>query len=100
MQGSRLQRLALYFDVGTELWRPAVDWAKLSIEKWDEFFQRGISAAAPDEPGAPSSYVLQPIDGQLTYLRRGPNVRTEESQAVQEADVQLDTVSLKISSEP
>ena len=84
--------------MGTELWRPAEDWAKLGVEIWDEFFQRGISAAVPDEPGAPSSYVLQPIDGQLTYLRRGPNVRTEDSQAVQEADVQLDKVSLKMSS--
>ena len=69
------------------------------MDTWDEFFQQGVSAPSSEAEGAPQGYVLKPIDGQLIYLRRGPNVRQEESQAVQEADVHLNTVSLHLSSE-
>ena len=98
-QGSQLQRLALYFDVGSKLWRPQEEWAQLAVDTWDEFFQPGVSAPSSEAEGAPQGYVLKPIDGQLIYLRRGPNVRQQESQAVQEADVHLQTVSLHLSSE-
>ena len=50
-------------------------------------------------PGsAPQSYVLAPIDGRLLYLRRGKDVRESEEQAVQEADVTLESISLHLSS--
>jgi hypothetical protein len=44
------------------------------------------------------SYVLRPVDGQLTYLRRGGNVRKDEADAMQEADIQLHAVSIHFSS--
>ena len=43
------------------------------------------------------TYVLQPVDGSLRYLRRGRRARTEESQAVQEVDLQLRVISVHFS---
>lgn len=94
-----MQRLAVYFEVGTEMWRPEEDWAALPVEDWDKHFQPGISVHSTEGDAAPSAYVLQPIDGQLAYLRRGPNVRNDESQAVQEVDLQVDAVSLQVTRE-
>ena len=93
-----MQRLAIYFDVGTEMWRPEEDWGALPPGSWDDYFQPGIGSHSPDTPRAPRAYILQPIDSQLMYLRRGPNVRQEDSQAFQEAEVQIDAVSLEITS--
>jgi len=73
----------------------------MDTEEWDHLFKPGISAGGTtggEAERAPEAYILQPVGGRLTYLRRGPNVRREESQAVQEADVNLDTVSLQITS--
>lgn len=94
-----MQRLALYFDVGIKPWTPDGDWKDLSVEAWDKFFQPGISAAAAEADTAPKTYVLPPIDGQLKYLRRGPNVRSGDEEAIQEADVNLETVGMQITSE-
>ena len=94
-----MQRLALYFDVGTKPWTPKGDWRDLSVEVWDKFFQPGISAAGNDADEISRTYVLPPIDGQLKYLRRGPNVRSGDEQAIQEADVNLETVGMQITSE-
>ena len=50
-------------------------------------------------PGLPpKSYVLKPVDGQLAYLRRGREVRASEDEAIQEADLALDALSLHLSS--
>jgi hypothetical protein len=104
--------------VGTKLWQPQQDWNKLSMETWDAMFLPGIaqdtesrelrSTGAGDRdagqdggPGsAPASYVLKPVDGRLLYLRRGRDVRKSEDEAVQEADVRLESLSLHLSSEP
>ena len=94
-----MQRLALYFDVGTEPWTPDGDWKHIPVETWDKFFQPGISAAANEADHAPKNYVLPPIDGQLKYLRRGPNVRSGDEEAIQEADVKLETVGMQITRE-
>ena len=42
--------------------------------------------------------MLAPIDGRLLYLRRGKDVRESEEQAIQEADVTLESISLHLSS--
>lgn len=98
MQGSEMQRLALYFDVGIQPWSPEGEWKDMPVEEWDAFFQPGISAEATGSDKAPQTYVLPPIDGQLKYLRRGPNVRSGDEEAVQEADVNLDAVGMQITS--
>ena len=103
--------MALYFDVGTKLWEPEEDWHKLSLDAWDALFRAGIAedpavngegmGSSPEErtsPGsAPASYVLKPVDGRLMYLRRGRDVRKSEEEAIQEADVQLEALSLHLS---
>ena len=57
--------------------------------------------ASPEDGGletVPRSYVLKPIDGRLLYKRRGKDVRESEEQAIQEADITLQSISLHLSS--
>lgn len=91
-----MQRLALYFDVGIKPWSPDKEWNDLTIQAWDELFQPGISQQATKSVYAPQTYVLSPIDGSLSYLRRGPDARSGDDQAIQEADISLESVSLQI----
>lgn len=98
MQGSQMQRLALYFDVGVSPWQTDTDWVDLPAEAWDKLFQPGISEEAKPSEGGPQMYVLPPVGGQLSYVRRGPNARAGEEEPIQEADVNLETVSLQITS--
>ena len=42
--------------------------------------------------------MLKPIDGRLLYLRRGKDVRQSEEEAIQEADITLQSISLHLSS--
>ena len=84
--------------MGRDLLEPPREWTDMDIGQWDALFQPGISAGGEGGERGPKAYILQPVGGRLTYLRRGPNVRKEESQAVQEADVDLDSVSLQITS--
>ena len=61
----------------------------------------GEQAQKPEDSGpgsAPRSYVLKPIDGRLLYLRRGKDVRQSEEEAIQEADITLQSISLHLSS--
>jgi len=44
------------------------------------------------------TYVLRPVDGRLRYTRRGREARGDEGQAVQDADVELDALSLHLAS--
>lgn len=108
--------------MGTQLWgeRTAADWQAMSREDWDRLFKAGIAESAPSSPSGPSgpsspsakepgaapkpgaglqrNYVLKPVDGRLRYLRRGRDARKTEKEAVQEADLDLETISLHISS--
>ena len=61
--------------------------------------KKALAKEGDGGPGsAPQSYVLAPIDGRLLYLRRGKDVRESEEQAIQEADVTLESISLHLSS--
>ena len=58
-----------------------------------------IAAAAVADAGlGRRTYVLRPIDGRLRYTRRGRDARSDESQAAQDADVELDALSLHLAS--
>ena len=94
----------------------------MSIGDWDELFLPGVKAGkllrssqeaeALEEGGVPGSsqategevaavprmHILRPIDGRLTYVRRGRNARKGKEEAIQEASVQLDSLSLHITS--
>ncbi len=96
--------------MGTKLWEPEEDWHKLSLDAWDALFRAGIAEdpaangegmESSEDGGAGTraySYVLKPVDGQLMYLRRGRDVRKSEDEAIQEADIQLEALSLHLSS--
>ena len=51
LQASRLKRLALYFDVGTQMWQPKEDWQQLLPQAWEDLFQPGIAAEQSDTGG-------------------------------------------------
>jgi hypothetical protein len=55
VQASHLKRLALYFDVGMELWTPGAPWGDLSPSEWDGLFLPGIGAAEPAALTAPAA---------------------------------------------
>ncbi|KAK9819963.1 hypothetical protein WJX72_004515 [[Myrmecia] bisecta] len=105
-KAAQLCRFALYFDVDAKLWDPEKPWDQLKPEEWDQLFLGGITGASEKANKGSSgeqaaaevhTYLLRPVDGQTMYLRRGRNVRSSESEAVQEADVQLNSVSLHLS---
>lgn len=104
MQASQLRRFAAYFDVGKPLWQPKKDWMDMLAYDWDQLFKQGIAAEAAGPAGqSPSSppqrmYIINPIDGQLQYLRRGKNVRQGEAEAIQEADFHLQSIAFHVSS--
>ena len=117
---AQLKRLSVYFDVHARLWQPGKLWPELKPAEWDELFLPGVALPAdmleggqadgaepgPSPPDAEAgdsllrTYVLQPVDGSLRYLRRGRQARTEESQAVQEVDLQLRVISVHFSRAP
>lgn len=74
---------------------------------WDQLFKTGIAASnqqqrdpEQDPSGASQRmYIIKPIDGQLHYLRRGKNVRQGESEAIQEAGFDLQSIAFNVSSE-
>ena len=98
MQASELRRLALYFDVSAELWRTEVDWKDMQPGQWDALFLPSIKAPEEGQEAPAHTYVLRPLDGQTTYLRRGPKARSSLDEPVQQADVGLDAVSIHLSS--
>lgn len=73
---------------------------------WDQLFKTGIAASTQqsrdpqqDPSGASQRmYMIKPIDGQLHYLRRGKNVRQGESEAIQEAGFDLQSIAFNVSS--
>ncbi|KAK9834254.1 hypothetical protein WJX81_000411 [Elliptochloris bilobata] len=160
-KAAQLRRLALYFDVGAELWRPKAAWGAMALADWNGLFQPGVAegpciepvpeaqqqegaaAEAAEEQGRAEeqhpkeggtgaveagaqfqdtdelplvreqseaiaaaavaagglgrrTYMLRPVDGRLRYTRRGREARTDEAQAVQDADVELDALSLHL----
>ena len=74
-------------------------WTELQPGQWDELFLPSIGAPEEGQETPLHTYVLRPIDGQTTYLRRGGKARSSEAEPVQQADVSLDAVSLHLSSE-
>ena len=107
IQASQLRRFAVYFDVGKPLWQPKKAWMDMLAYDWDQLFKQGIAAnttrpaspSGPEPSGADNRmYIVNPIDGQLQYLRRGRNVRQGEAEAIQEADFHLQSIAFHVSS--
>ena len=107
MQASQLRRFAVYFDVDKPLWQPKKAWMDMLAYDWDQLFKQGIAADTPRAASPSQSnmsnaasrmYIINPIDGQLQYLRRGKDVRQEEAEAIQEADFHLQSIAFCVSS--
>ncbi|GMH39652.1 hypothetical protein BSKO_07550 [Bryopsis sp. KO-2023] len=91
-----LKRLAMYFDADSELWGTQGSWAAKTEQEWDSFFLPSIHK---DLDGSRSVYILRPVDGQLTYLRRRKISGKDllESEARQEIDMSLQEISIHAS---
>lgn len=87
-----LRRIALYFDCETPPWKPKRSWHALSPVEWQGWFQPGI--AAEDESQVARQYVLHPVDGRSTYVRRGRNVKRKEEEPASEIELNLDSVAI------
>ena len=93
-----MQRYSIYFDTGKDLWKQDIDWQKLKLWQWDKLFQPGISTVPPKGMDNPDrTYVLRPVDAQLTYIRRGSNVKRKENEGIQDLSLQISSVSLHVS---
>jgi vacuolar protein sorting-associated protein 13A/C len=87
----QMKRISIYFDCDTVLWSPVEGWNELGPGGWREWFEPDITK---DNTGR--NFVLRPIDGRATYIRRWKDI-DQEKDAATELDVQLDSVSVSIS---
>lgn len=94
LQAVQLRRFSIYFDVDQQHWEQEKAWHDLTLDDWDSFFRPGISE---DDEDLHRTYVLKPVDGRTMYVRRGRAVRKKEDEAVQEADVALQPLTLHLS---
>ncbi len=75
-----LQSLSIYFDCDKPLLQPGKCWSALGRDDWDAMLLPG-----DQQPGkADHQYLLCPVDGDMTYVRRGPRARLVETDAAQE----------------
>ncbi|KAK9827173.1 hypothetical protein WJX74_009221 [Apatococcus lobatus] len=97
-KAAELQRYSIYFDTGKELWKKDIDWKKLKLWQWDKLFQPGISAVPPRGMSDPErTYILRPVGAELTYIRRGSNIKRKENEPVQDLVLKISSVSLHVS---
>ena len=98
MQAAELQRYSIYFDTGRDLWKKDIDWKKLKLWQWDKLFQPGISAVPPRGMSDPErTYILRPVGAELTYIRRGSNIKRKENEPIQDLVLRISSVSLHVS---
>ncbi len=85
-----LQSLSIYFDTDKPLLDPGKKWSLLDASEWDDLLlpsdQRHVG---PDA----HQFLLAPVDGRMRYVRRGPAARVLVSDAAQEFDLQLGSIS-------
>lgn len=100
MQAAELQRYSIYFDTGRDLWKKDIEWKKLKLWQWDKLFQPGISAVPPRGMDDPQhTYILRPVGAELTYIRRGSNIKRKENEPIQDLVLKISSVSLHVSRE-
>jgi hypothetical protein len=83
-QAAQLRRLALYFDVGAELWRPRAAWGDMTLPDWDGLFQPGIAEGGAASPRLPARGGEGPGKA-LAAAEESPG-RAEELRPVRQAD--------------
>jgi vacuolar protein sorting-associated protein 13A/C len=121
-----LRSVAVYFDCNEPGWEPGRSWRELPPEEWATWFHPRVATKPRDtrvrhddgrskstidskdgrsEGGSTTlalqqrQYVLQPIDGRATYVRRGRNVQREEDEPASDFDVKVDSIAVSLSRE-
>lgn len=86
-----LKRAAIYFDCNTTLWSPIESWDQMEPGEWKEWFEPGIRT---EEAGR--SYVIQPVNGRASYVRRWKDL-DQEQDAATELNIDVKSISADIS---
>ncbi|KAK3153327.1 hypothetical protein QOZ80_2BG0170820 [Eleusine coracana subsp. coracana] len=91
-----LERLALYFDSDSSPWSINKPWEDLQPSEWSQVFefreQDGSESASKKH-----TYILQPISGKAKYTKLQLAEAKKTGQALQNAAVDLDDVTLSLS---
>lgn len=95
-----LERLALYFDSDVRPWSVENPWEDLLPSEWNEIFEIGNKdGKANSILFKDHSYVLQPVTGNAKYTKLHLDESKNTRQALQQAAVNLDDVTICLSKE-
>lgn len=94
-----LERFSIYHDSNTLPWNVGKNWEDMTPKEWSEVFEVGISQEAPLSSNQVNErqYLLHPVDGILSYHRRGKREKRDPTMAFQNISLLLNEVSLTIS---
>ncbi|XP_042024109.1 uncharacterized protein LOC121771392 [Salvia splendens] len=94
----KLERMAVYLDADIRPWYIAKSWEDLLPSEWEQIFKFGTKDGKPAASDQEKhSYVLQPVSGSAKYSKDRSDASTKKDQALQNADVKLDDVTLCLS---
>lgn len=90
----QLQGLGLYFDTAALLMNRDTDWTSMLPSQWEYLFSPRRMSEERSQ-----AFVLRPIDGGATYLRRGKHARLDpKTEAVHDTVATLQDITLHVSS--
>uniref|UniRef100_A0A0E0MAV7 PH domain-containing protein n=1 Tax=Oryza punctata TaxID=4537 RepID=A0A0E0MAV7_ORYPU len=91
-----LESLALYFDSDSSPWSVDKSWEDLLPSEWSQIFEfRKQDSSSP--PSKTHTYILRPISGKAKYTKIQLDEAKKTGQALQNAAVDLDDVTLSLS---
>uniref|UniRef100_A0A0E0R2L4 PH domain-containing protein n=1 Tax=Oryza rufipogon TaxID=4529 RepID=A0A0E0R2L4_ORYRU len=91
-----LESLALYFDSDSSPWSVDKSWEDLLPSEWSQIFEfRKQDSSNP--PSKTHTYILRPISGKAKYTKIQLDEAKKTGQALQNAAVDLDDVTLSLS---
>uniref|UniRef100_J3N503 PH domain-containing protein n=1 Tax=Oryza brachyantha TaxID=4533 RepID=J3N503_ORYBR len=91
-----LEGLALYFDSDSSPWSIHKSWEDLLPSEWSQIFEfRKQDSSSP--PSKTHTYILRPISGKAKYTKVQLDAAKKTGQALQNAVVDLDDVTLSLS---
>ncbi|KAG0474781.1 hypothetical protein HPP92_014467 [Vanilla planifolia] len=94
----QLERLAFYFDSNVSPWHVEKLWADLLPQEWNQIFELGVNCdQSTNVPLKEHVYILQPVTGNAKYTKLRLDESRSTGQALQQAFVNLDDVTLCLS---
>uniref|UniRef100_A0A0D9XMK5 PH domain-containing protein n=1 Tax=Leersia perrieri TaxID=77586 RepID=A0A0D9XMK5_9ORYZ len=91
-----LESLALYFDSDSSPWSVDKSWEDLLPSEWSQIFELRKQDST-NLPSKPHTYILRPISGKAKYTKIQLEEAKKTGQALQNAAVDLDDVTLSLS---